>query len=154
MKTGGKHHIAALSALLLLALYALCILGVMMSGAEVFSRLGSRDEAAFDRRSLESYIAAKLRQSDFAGGVRVEEQSLILAAEAGYETRIYCHEGWLWESFTLSGAELDPGAGEKLLPAESLSPRWEDGLLVVELRSAGESSLLRFHLKSCGEVSP
>lgn len=154
MRKSRKHHIEALAALMLFALYALCIFGVIMAGTGIFSRLSARDDAAFERRSLENYIPAKLRRSDFSGALSVEGDYLILAEEEGYETRIYCHEGYVRELFTRCGAEADPSAGEKLLPAEAMELRFEDGLLIVELDRRGENSTLRFDVKSAGEVSP
>ncbi len=149
-----KHHIEALAALLLFALFALCILAVLLSGTGVYSRLSQRDEAAFTRRTLEGYVSTKLRQSDFAGGVRVSDDTLILAAEEGYETRVYCHEGYVYELFTRAEAEASPESGEKLLPAESMELSLSDGFLIIEIVSDGEESSLCFSLKSQGEVGP
>lgn len=150
--TRQKHHIEALAALLLFAVFALCILAVLLSGTEIYSRLGERDDAAFTERTAEGYIAAKLRQSDRSGGISIDKGTLILAGEQGYETRIYFHEGYICELFTRSGAETSPGAGEQVLPAESLAFSLEDGLLCVELSENGETSLLYFSIKSAGEV--
>ncbi len=145
-----KNHIEALAALLLFALFALCILAVLFSGTGIYSRLSDRDAESFNRRSLEGYISTKLRQSDFAGGISVEDGVLILAAEEGYETRIYCHEGYIYELFTRSDAELSPESGESLLQAESMLPEFSDGLLRIELSIEGEDSLMCFDIRSQG----
>lgn len=139
----GKHHIEAFAALILFALYALCIFAVLFSGTRIFSRLDSRDEGSFNLRSIEGYIATRLRQSDFAGGISIEGESLVLLAEEGYESRVYCHEGFLYEIFTRSGAQFPPEGGERLLRAESMSLSMEEGILRVDIVSdSGETSIV------------
>ena len=147
-----KHHIEGLAALLLFTLFALCILDVLLSGTEIYSRLSDRDSDTFNQRSLEGYISTKLRQSDFDGGISVSDDVIILAAEQGYETRIYCHGGYICELFTRSGIELSPESGERLMKAESMEAELTDGLLRVTLDTAEEESTLCFALRSQREV--
>ena len=150
----GKHHIEAMAALLLFALFALCILAVLFSGVRVFSRLDSRDAAAFDRRGIEGYISTKLRQSDLSGGISIEDGVLILAAEQSYESRVYFHEGYLYEIFTRSDVETRPEDGEKLLPAESLVMSLENGLFRAEIVYDGRESEVLYVLRSGEEAAP
>lgn len=150
----GKHHIEALAALMLFALYALCILAVLFSGSGIFSRISERDDKAFTARTMEGYLYTKLRQSDFAGGIAVEEGSLILAGEQGYETRIYLHDGYICELFTRSDAPPQPEAGEKLLPTRGMDASMDAGIVRIELEAEGDKTSLVFSPSAAGEVSP
>ena len=46
-----KHHFGGLSALLLLGVFAVCVLVVLLTGAEAYQRLNQRDRAAYDTRT-------------------------------------------------------------------------------------------------------
>jgi len=150
----GKHHIEALAALLLFAAFALCILAVLLSGSRVFSRISVRDGCAFTARTIDSYLATKLRQSDASGAISIDGETLILSEKEGYETRIYCHDGYIYELFTHSDALVQPEAGEKLLPADSMLPQLSGGLLRIDIASeAGETELL-YAIRSGEEAAP
>ncbi len=149
-----KHHIEALAALLLFAAFALCILAVLLSGSRVFSRISERDECAFTLRTIDSYLATKLRQSDATAAISIKDEALVLRESEGYETRIYCHEGYIYELFTRSDLEALPEDGEKLLPADSMLPELSGGLLRVEIVSEGENTELLYSLRSGEEVAP
>ena len=150
----GKHHIEALSALLLFAAFALCILAVLLSGSRVFSRISERDECSFTTRTIDAYLATELRQSDAIGAISIDGGTIILRENEGYETQIYCHEGYIYELFTRSDLEAQPEAGEKLLPADSMTPTLSSGLLSIEIDSDSGDTKLLYALRSGGEAAP
>ena len=88
-----KHHLDGLIALLLFGVFAVCVLVVLLTGADAYRRLTQRDEAAYDRRVCAQYMATRLRQADSFEGVAIEDfqgtDALVLAAGDGYVTRIY-----------------------------------------------------------------
>jgi len=82
--------------LVLFAVFALCILAVLLTGAGAYGRLVERQQSAYTERTVPQYIATKVRQADETGAIRIGEfggvESLELTNEYGgeeYVTRIY-----------------------------------------------------------------
>ena len=141
-KETRQHHMESLVVLLLFGVFAVCILSVLLTGAGVYRRLTERDTAAFERRTAAQYIAAKVRQADQRSGVSVGvfdgRDALVLTEEIDgvvYETRIYCHDGYLRELFAEAGTDLSAEDGQPVMEAQALHAAW-DGRLLVELRDA------------------
>jgi len=161
----------SLLALLLFAVFAVCILTVLLTGADVYQRLSSRDQSSYDQRTAAQYLATRIRQADTADGVtlRVFEgrDALVLVQEIDgvrYETMLYCHDGYLCELFMEAEALLDedgaytvvPEDGEKVLAADTLlvypdTP--ETGLWEMHLRTGEQEQVLLLHLRSGEEAA-
>ena len=87
-----KHHLEGLGALLLFGVFAVCVLMVLLTGADTYHRLNQRDQSAYDTRTAAQYVTTKLRQADRLDCVSIERfgnsDALVLADEIdGY--RIY-----------------------------------------------------------------
>ena len=155
-RQGTKRHMDGLLMLLLFGVFAVCVLIVLLTGARAYRGLTDRDRAAFDRRTCAQYIATKVRQGDAAGAVSVEPfgeaTALRLAdSEAGCVTRLYCHDGWLMELYTLEDSGLSPEDGARIMPLAGLSLSLKDGLLTAELADgAGETDTLLLSLRGGG----
>lgn len=159
-KPEAKHHIEALAALLLFAVFALCILAVLTSGTEVYQRLTRRDADSYDARTARAYLSTKLRQGDCLDAVWTEDfggvEALVLAQDVEgetYLTRLYCVDGYIRELFTPEKAEAEPADGEQILPADSAEFFLEDGLLEVCLQSENAEDCFYLSLRSGGEVA-
>lgn len=161
IKRQSKQHIASLAVLLVFALFAVCVMSVLLSGAGAVRSLVQRDEADHSRRSAERYLTTRLRQADFTGGVRTEEfeglPCIALRQEHDgeeYITRIYCYEGWLYELFSPEDSDLTPESGEKILPLKRLTVSENGDVLILFLEhddaSVGEVRVLR---RSEGEAA-
>lgn len=130
--------------LALFAVFAVAILGVLLGGAGVYRRLTRENSRHDNGRTAISYLAAKLRQASAPEAVQVGQfgdgQALLLTEDldgSSCLTRIYCHDGWLMELFTLDEEGFSPEDGEKILPAESLHLAWSGELLTVEVTCEG-----------------
>ena len=139
-KRQHKQHISSLPALLLFALFAVCILSVLVTGAGVYRRVAERDDSSYAHRTAVQYVSSKVRQADDPSRVTVEDfhgiPAITLRQELGniaLLTRVYCHEGWLRELYYLEGNELSPADGEKILPMDHLTAELADDLLLVQL---------------------
>lgn len=148
-----KHHIDGLVALLLFGVFAACVLVVLLTGADAYRRLTDRDQAAYERRTGVQYIATRVRQSDHAGGVAVEDfggaDALVLGADETYASRVYCYDGWLMELYCLAEEPMEPQDGQRILEAEDLALSLEDGLLEIALTMPdGTEDTLRLALRS------
>ena len=161
-KTGRKHHIDGLLALLLFGVFAASILSVLLTGAQVYQRLTQRDQNAYDQRTCVQYLATKVRQAAVGSRVTVEQfggaDALTITEELGgeeYLTRIYCYDGWLWELFTADRDGFLPEDGEKLLSAQALTLELSGGLLRAELTdSSGQTLSLTLALRGGEEGQP
>ena len=96
-----QHHIDGLAALLLFGVFAVCVLAVLLTGADAYRRLTQRDQAAYDRRTCEQYLTTRVRQADRTGSMAIENRGgtdvLVLGADEEYITYIYHYDGWLME---------------------------------------------------------
>ena len=128
-----NRTLTGLAALLLLGLFGLGTLGVLLQGASAYRALAARDETAQQHRTCIQFLSTKVRQapsaqsvslSDFGGGALVIQEEL---EGQTCLTRIYCHEGWLMELFTVGEGDFRPEDGEKILPLERLSFTLQNG---------------------------
>ena len=160
--TESKHHMDGLLVLLLFGVFAACVLSVLLTGAQVYSRLSQRDQNAYNQRTGIQYLATKVHQAARGDLVQVENfggvQALVIAEEGEsqtYFTRIYCYDGWLWELFTAEEEGFLPQDGEKILAVQDLSLMLEDGALQVRLTdSAGQTVPLTLFLRGREEERP
>lgn len=157
-KRSEKRSISGLAAALLLCVFALLILSVLLSGAGAYRRLTARGEENYDSRSSAQYVATKLRQAPSAESVELRSfggsDCLCITEEidgAEYITRVYCHDGWIRELFTLAEGDYSPEDGEKILEAESLGFSLENDLIRVTITDGG---VTEFFLGLRGEASP
>ena len=132
-----RHQIDGLIALLLFGVFSVCILAVLLTGADAYRRLTDRDQAAFDRRTTLQYIATRVRQADRADGGRVS--ALVFDDRDGYVTRVYCWNGSIMELYAEEALDLTLEAGEPVMEAEAVEFSMEDGRLRI---SSGEDSLI------------
>ena len=137
-------------------MFAVCVLIVLLTGADSFRSLSDRDQASFNRRTAAQYITTRLRQADHSGGVCLEEfggtTALTCREEVDgevYLTRVYFHGGYNCELFCSDGAGLRPEVGEKVLPVESLDFCEENGLITAVITDAsGECASVSAALRS------
>ena len=145
-KRNGKRNISSILVLVLFAVFAMCILSVLLTGADTYRLLTQRDQTSYDRRTAAQYITTKIRQNDtdnmlfvgdFETGLPDDQGNTLylneLADGAEYCTRLYCHEGYLRELFSRSGGGFSPEDGEMVLPAQSIHFAMNDHFLTIEL---------------------
>ena len=132
-----RWKITGFMALVLFLLFSLCILGVLLTGADVYGRITEKDRTAYDRRTAVQYLTTKIRQSDAHGNLAVTEldgiPALQLQEQVGdrvYVTHIYCAEGYIWELYAQQGsglssvaAKLKAEGGEELYVVTCFSDR-------------------------------
>ena len=155
-KRQNKQHMSSLLALLLFALFAVCILSVLTTGAGVYRRVAQRDDSSYNHRTAAQYVSSKVRQADSPASVSVEDfhgiPSLTLRQDLGgiaLLTRVYCHDGWLRELYYLEGSDLSPADGEKVLPMADIAAELTDGLLLVRMTDTdGQQQELMLSLRT------
>lgn len=157
------QKLSSLLALLLLGVFAVCILSVLLTGARSYERLAERSAATFERRTAAQYLATKVRQADGAGRVFAgafdasdadadEGNTLFLEESIGgaaYCTRIYCHGGYIRELLTAADADMTPEDGEKILQADGLRFTAADGRITAKITETnGETTQVVLALRS------
>lgn len=158
MKQGSKK-ITELMALVVFAVFAVCILAVLLTGADTYKRLTERGNKT---RTAAQYVTTRVRQADRADAVTLEDfggqDVLVFRERIGqkeYLTRLYCYDGWIRELFAAESGSFSPEDGEKVLEAEGLSFSLEDGVLTaLILFSDGSRQELTLYLRSGEEVLP
>ncbi|MBQ6711313.1 MAG: DUF4860 domain-containing protein [Clostridia bacterium] len=151
-----------LLALTVFALFAACILLVLLGGAGVYRSLTREGLDSYARRTAAQYLTTRVRQGDCGGAVAVEDfggvQALVLYETHGAErfcTRVYCMDGYLWELFTPAGGTPAPEDGQKLLPAQGLTLSLEHPRLTALLTDeTGRQQQLVWQLRSGEEALP
>jgi len=124
-------------ALLVFAVFAICTLLVLLTGARVYRNLTEAGQAQFDRRTAVRYITTRVHQADSVAVETFEDlPALVIREETDtgtYLLRIYCYEGNLRELYSEASARLQPEDGEVILSAEALDFSLEGQILSVML---------------------
>ena len=126
-----NRKLTDLLALVVFAVFSLCVLAVLLAGASSYRALLSQGARLYEERTAVQYLATRVRQ---APKVAVEYFSgcpALVIREEDYLTRIYCHEGFLRELYCSADADLSPEDGEAIVQAGSLSFALEERLLRV-----------------------
>lgn len=147
--------------LLISAVFAVCILAVLLGGVQTYQRLALRSSLAYDSRTCTQYLATRVRQASWGDAVSAasfgDGDALVIEQEIGgvtYLTRVYCHDGWLMELFTGDTGDFSPEDGEQILPMEDMDLVSEDGLMTIILTdSGGQTRRLQLQLRG-GEARP
>lgn len=122
-------------ALLVFAVFALCIWMVLLAGAGVYQELVRSGEENYARHTALRYLTMRVHQAqtveigDFGGCETLFLEETL--GEETYITRVYCYDGQLRELYAESGARLVPADGEPVLKAERLSVSLEGNLLTI-----------------------
>lgn len=159
----NKSNLTALAPLLIFLIFTICILAVLLTGADIYKKISLRDQNSFQRRTTVQYLTTRIRQSDaegmvFAGDFNSEAfgdtgDTLFLKEEINgriFFTRVYCHEGYLYELFSEAGLETSKQYGEKILKVNALNFTIRGNLLYVEIIHADsetETLILQLHSK-------
>ncbi len=135
MKQAG-NRLAGLLPVLVFALFALCLMGVLLTGTGVYRRISQSGIQADQRRTAALYLTTRVHQAE---DVRIEAfegvMALVFPQELEgetYLTRVYCRDGWLWELFCSAQAQLTPEDGEPLVRLEQLDMVLENGILQLD----------------------
>ena len=133
----NASKITDLLALTVFAVFAVCVLVVLLYGAGSYRALVQRGEESFRLRTCTQYVATRVLQAetvtvaDFDGC-----QALQLYEQVDgtvYVTRVYCCGGYLRELFCAADADLSPGDGEKIIEAGSLCLSVDGDLLTASV---------------------
>lgn len=158
----GKGNIAGLAALLLFGVFAVCVVLVLLTGADAYRGLTQRDQSAYSHRTAAQYLTTRIRQADKSGQIAVGqfggEDALLLEEEHDgilFVTRVYYYDGAIRELFSFADETFEPGDGEEILPAQGLEWNQSGPWLTASVINAdGTEQTLTLYLRSGEGVRP
>ena len=152
-----KHKyskVTEILALLTLAVFALCILLVLLTGATVYRDLVDQAEKSHTHRTALRYLTTRVRQAESVTVADFQGCDALLLEETvsneTYVTRIYCWDSCLRELYSSAETELAPEDGDPLLEADQFFCTQEESFLTLTL---GQDSVC-LHLPAELEVTP
>ena len=140
----GRRAASGLSLFLIVAIFALMALLTVVLGAGVYRSVVDRGEVNHEARTAMAYVTGKLRAN--TGSTTLEKTEvgndmLVLSEEIGgadYETRIYAHEGALYEVFAAADIDFAPEEGQPIAALDGFSVQMEENALRLTVRAGGE----------------
>ena len=140
----GLRAASGLSLFLTVAVFALMALLTVVLGAGVYRSVVGRAEVNHEARTAMAYITGKLRANTGSTTLETTEvgnDMLVLSEEIGgadYETRIYAHEGALYEVFAAADIDFAPEEGQPIAALDGFSAQMEESALRLTVRAGGE----------------
>ena len=148
MEKKGGQKIDTVFVLMIYCVYALSVLVVLMLGGNVYKNMTAISREGYNERTCLSYIWTKLKNNDDGGMITVGQfggvSALLLNEVYGdtvYQTRIYLHDGWVYELFCEEGMDFDPEDGMQMIRADSLGFEMLDSGM-IKVTSGAESVLV------------
>lgn len=125
-----QRAVDLLFTLALFCVFAASSLMVVLIGAQVYQTSAAAMQQNFSHRTSVSYVAAKIRQNDSRGAIRVaplgEGTALVLQQSYGstvYENWIYQWDGKLREVLVAQGLPFDPATGQAIMDLQAFSAK-------------------------------
>ncbi|MBQ2756105.1 MAG: DUF4860 domain-containing protein [Oscillospiraceae bacterium] len=130
-----RTDFSKLAPLFLFTVFAVFVAVILLGGAKVYRAQVNRDRADYDHRTISQYLVTRIHQNDAEGAWFVTDFDLLQPSDSGntlcfseiiegreYYTRVYCHDGYLYELFAEADATyFTPADGQAILPLEALS---------------------------------
>lgn len=133
------------------SVFAVCVMTVLLSGANAYSCLVQRDRLAYENRTCTQYMAARVRSADSAGAIAVERfegTDALVLPDGEYVTYIYCLDGFVRELYCPKDHAASADEGEKIIEAERMSLSMEGGTLNMSITAGEKTSNLCLSLRS------
>lgn len=137
----------------LFALFAICIVTVLLMGAKLYKNQTQRDRNGYIQRTVAQYVTTRIRQGDKYDSFFVGDFDEKLPKEQGnaffftetlggakYYTCIYCYEGYLYELFASADDSFEPTAGEKIMEVKNINFLYNGKELCADITYDDESS--------------
>ena len=141
-----NFDLSTLAPIVLLAVFAISIGMVLLTGAKLYRAQVEKDRSSYSRRTAAQYISMRFKQSDKNGTCFIGDFETQTAGSSGdtlfvleehqgvvYSTRIYAHGGYLYELFAPHNVPYDPQDGEPLFALRDLRLTREDGVITADI---------------------
>lgn len=156
MKQMRKGNLTGVLVLLVLAVFLVCAMLVLLTGADIVQKLTRKDQENYLHRTAVQYVTMRVHQADEAGMVsvrRMEERDVLVLAEqidgCRYETLVYYYDDHLREMFCQAGSGIPLEFGEQILELDGFTARMDGAQLDISLQMAdGGTQRMLLHLRS------
>ncbi|MBE6883696.1 MAG: DUF4860 domain-containing protein [Ruminococcaceae bacterium] len=160
-----RTDFSKLAPLFLFTVFSVFIAVILLGGAKVYRAQITRDRTDYDHRTISQYLVTRIHQNDAADAWFISDFDLSEPSDSGsticfaemidgekYYTRIYCHEGYLRELFTVADSSVfAPADGQQILPLENLFFRRDSQNIVLDITfEDGTSQTLYLTFRSEG----
>lgn len=146
--------------LLLLAVFACLSTFLVMMGAQVYRATVVHAEKNNNDRIMTAVVRSAVWAED-GGEVSIEQYDdlnltvLAIKNDFGdgdiYYKRLYCKDGYLWESYTSAEREFNGESGDTLCSLEAFEPSIDGKVLTVKLRAPdGTENTVQAYLRAGG----
>ena len=146
MKRASGSTLSGVLALILLAVLSISVLLTLLGGTRVYQNLTRQGQEDYNRRTCLQYLSTKLRQAQTPDSLELKPfgdgDALFLLERYGsrtFVTRIYCHDGWLMELFSIADESFSPEDGERILPLDGLRIQEKPGVVEIEALYQGQA---------------
>lgn len=134
-----QSKITDLLAMMVLLVFAVCILLVLLTGTKVYKRLMENGGAGFSRRTGIQYIATRTRQAKDVSVADFEGCSALVIPEEidgeNYTTLVYWYDGYICELFTADPSGMYPEDGERVIRSEKAFFSMDGSLITARIGS-------------------
>lgn len=158
---GGIGAVSGAFVFLLLGTFALLSTLMVLLSAQMYRATVRQTDAHNAQRLPGSYLLNAVHGADRAGGVEVfrlgDRDVLILndlSDDEGYQTQLYCYDGYLCERYADAQEPFEPEYGEPVCALAGFEPALQGNLLRLRLTDAvgGERTLhVRLRCQPGGE---
>lgn len=138
--TKGQHSMQGAFIFVLLGLFALMSTLMVLLGAQMYRATVDHSQQNNQNRVLSAYVRSMVRAQDSEGTIDIEslDGTPVLCMREGegddaFITRLYQHEGKLYELFTRARNEFALGDGTPICDAGSFDATLENQLLTVKM---------------------
>jgi hypothetical protein len=119
----NKHRIDTVFVLVVFVVFAASVLMVLMLGGDIYKNTTILTSDGYDERTVLSYIWAKVKHSDAAGSIFLDEYEDIIMLVFEHEdiygrlrlTLIYYIDGWLYELNMRAAVFPGLAAGQRII---------------------------------------
>lgn len=156
---GGTGAVSGAFVFLLLGTFALLSTLMVLLSAQMYRATVAQTEAHGRSRLPGSYLLNAVHGADRAGAVEVLRLDGVdvlalndLSDGEGYQTQMYCYNGYLRERYAGAQEPFEPEYGEPVCELAGFTPAWHGDLLEMRLTDAGGTEqTLRVHLRCARE---
>lgn len=121
--------------MLLLLIFAVCMMLIIGSAAGSYSRINKNYETSFTASASIRYISNKIKSAE---RIEISENRMILQSGRAVNL-IYFSNGGLYEKTVVEGSEYDFSGGEKLFGINSVEISEKDDFYKISVTVGGET---------------
>lgn len=144
-----RHVVDFLFVLTLFFVFAISTLLLVIIGANVYKKTVDNMTINYNTRTAYAYLTEKIRQNDQEGAIEIGtfegNPAVILTEEIDdtlYRTYLYLYDGSIRELFSPVDIDMDPDAGQIIMPATNFEPREiANGFYELKITTADQITL-------------